>query len=64
VNEVRVTIKPRSEIDVEKLALALLAIAESLPPTEQDRLAAEGAVIAEQLDLYPKKSKKRKGSAA
>lgn len=64
MSEVRVTIKPRGEIDVEKLALALLAIAESLPPAEQDRLAAEGAMIAEQLDLYPKKSKKRKGSAA
>jgi hypothetical protein len=44
MSEVRVTIKPRREIDLEKLALALLAIAESLSRAEQARLAVEGAV--------------------
>ena len=63
MSDVRVTIKPRSEIDVEKLALALLAIAESLPQEEQDRLAAEGAKVAAQLRLYPKNRRRQKESA-
>jgi len=64
VNKVKVTIKPRAEIDIEKLAQALLAIARSLPAEDQDRLAAEGAEIAAQLGLYPKSRKPQKGSAA
>ena len=64
MNEVKVIIKPRAEIDIEKLAMALLAVAQSLPAKEQERLAAEGAKIAEQLGLYPKNRKHQKGSAA
>ena len=63
MSEVRVTIKPRNEIDVEKLALALLAIAESLPAEEQDRLAADGALIAERLNLYRKRKTKKESAA-
>ena len=63
MSEVRVTIKPRNEIDVEKLALALLAISESLPPEEQDRLAADGALIAERLNLYPKRKTQKRSAA-
>jgi hypothetical protein len=64
MGEVRVNVKPRDEIDFEKLGLALLAIAESLPAKEQDCLAAEGAVIAERLNLYPKRARRPKVSAA
>ena len=63
MSEVRVTIKPRNEIDVEKLALALLAIAESLPAEEQDRLAADGALIAERRNLYRKRKTKKESAA-
>ena len=64
MNKVKVTIKPRAEFDIEKLAQALLAIAQSLPAKDQDRLAAEGAEIAERLGLHPKNRKREKGSAA
>jgi len=62
-----VTIEAHKEMDIKKLALALLAIAESLPRDEQDRLAAEGAAIAEKFKLYPrpvKRAKRSEGSAA
>ena len=64
MSEIKVTIKPRAEVDIEKLATALLAIAQSLPAKEQNRLADEGAEIAEQLGLYPKNRKRQKGTAA
>jgi hypothetical protein len=63
---IRVDVTPRDEMDLKRLAVALLAIARSLPENEQDRLAAEGAVIAERLGLYAdhRKHPKNKGAAA
>jgi hypothetical protein len=62
--KVRVTIKRRSEIDVEKLALALLGLAKSMEIEEGPQAASESPVIAEDGDLDTRPSKKQKGSSA
>lgn len=63
---IRVDVTPRDEMDLKRLAVALLAIARSLPEHEQDRLVAEGAAVAEHLELYAhhRKRPKNKGAAA
>jgi hypothetical protein len=58
-SDTRVTIKRRSEIDIDKLALALLALARSMAAEEQKR---PDSVVASAADLDPKSSKKRKES--
>jgi hypothetical protein len=40
-----VSAKRRPNIDVEKLAMALLDLVSSLTPKEQDELAKEGALV-------------------
>jgi hypothetical protein len=55
--DVVVKVVPRKEIDVDKLATALLSIAESLPKEEQERLAKDGAKISKRLGLFDDKKK-------
>lgn len=47
--DVHITVVRRPEIDIERLAEALLDLVASLAPEERDRMAEEGATLLQKL---------------